>query len=112
MGTGPAPNHVSYGTLHVPFVVHAVGPNYRQFTDSNDLNDDSDDNEHNNYHIPDQLLRSAYQESLARCRENDITDVAFSLLSAGIFRGTRTVEEVLTIGVKAIRDWITNSNST
>jgi len=63
------------------------------------------------YHSPDQLLRSAYQESLARCRENSITDVAFSLLSAGIFRGSRTVEEVLTIGVVAIRDWMTTTTS-
>jgi len=112
--TGPAPNQASYGTLHVPYVVHAVGPNYRHYTTDNDS--DSEENEDNEqtqcYHIPDQLLRSAYQESLARCREQGITDVAFSLLSAGIFRGTRTVEEVLTIGILAIRDWIASSNST
>jgi len=109
--TGPAPNQASYGTLHVPFVVHAVGPNYRHFTEDDSDSEDNGNEQQQQYQLPDQLLRSAYQESLARCGEKGITDVAFSLLSAGVFRGTRTVEEVLTIGILAIRDWISSSNS-
>jgi O-acetyl-ADP-ribose deacetylase (regulator of RNase III) len=104
--TGPN----SYGSLKVPYIIHAVGPNYFQFSDNN--NDDSssdDENENNNkeFSVPDSLLRSAYQNSLKRCNEeNNITDVGFSLLSAGIFRGNRSQEDVLRIGIIAIHDYI------
>lgn len=84
--TGPG----YYGKLKVPYVVHAVGPNYNLY----DIFD-----------IPDQLLRSAYTSSLDRCHEHGITDVAFALLSAGVFCGRREVKEVLRIGVTAVRDW-------
>eukprot|EP00542_Grammatophora_oceanica_P013321 CAMPEP_0194039462 /NCGR_PEP_ID=MMETSP0009_2-20130614/11584_1 /TAXON_ID=210454 /ORGANISM="Grammatophora oceanica, Strain CCMP 410" /LENGTH=243 /DNA_ID=CAMNT_0038682301 /DNA_START=52 /DNA_END=783 /DNA_ORIENTATION=+ len=85
--TGPA----DYGRLQVPYVIHAVGPNYRNFR---------------NFDEPDELLRSAYQTSLDCCKKEGITDVAFALLSSGIFRGRRDLETVLTIGVAGIRDWI------
>jgi O-acetyl-ADP-ribose deacetylase len=84
--TGPG----AYGELKVPFVVHAVGPNYRGYDD---------------FDTPDNLLRSAYQSALEACHKHGVTDVAFSLLSAGIRRGRRNVMDVLTIGVKAIQDW-------
>jgi len=84
--TGPN----EYGELAVPFVVHAVGPSYFSF---------------DNFDEPDELLRNAYVESMRRCQENGVTDVAFSLLSAGIFRGRRDLGTVLSIGVDAIRDW-------
>lgn len=106
--TGPG----RYGTLGVKYVVHAVGPAYFCFTKDNDV-DDSDENdscedtnESNEFDEPDNLLYSAYRESLERCRENGITDVAFSLLSAGIFRGKRSLDDVLALGVIAIRDWV------
>eukprot|EP00536_Pseudo-nitzschia_multiseries_P013459 jgi/Psemu1/309990/fgenesh1_kg.575_\ len=44
--------------------------------------------------------------SLERCHDMGITDVAFSLLSAGVFRGQRSLHDVLTIGVTAIQDWV------
>ena len=84
--TGPN----EYGELAVPFVVHAVGPSYFSF---------------DNFDEPDQLLYNAYVESMRRCQENGVTDVAFSLLSAGIFRGQRDLGTVLSIGVDAIRKW-------
>ena len=102
--TGPAPNQSNYGALQVPYVIHAVGPAYFQYE---------------NFAVPDLLLRSAYQHSLERCcttttgdaddtnsGRSTITDVGFSLLSAGIFRGDRTLEEILTISLTAIRDWV------
>ena len=108
--TGPG----RYGNLHVNYVVHAVGPAYPFFpkhidgddTDENDSDSDSDVRTHNEFALSDALLRSAYQESLDRCREKGITDVAFSLISAGIFRGKRSLFDVLAIGVLAIRDWV------
>ncbi len=86
--TGPG----DYGQLNVPYVIHAVGPNYRSYAD---------------FETPDNLLRSAYQSSLNQCRDTGvITDVAFALLSAGIFRGRRDSKDILQIGVQAIRDWM------
>lgn len=98
-----------YGSLKVPYIVHAVGPAYFRFSEAmsdEDSDTDTDQDENIDFAKPDALLRSAYQESLERCRENGITDVAFSLLSAGVFRGKRTLNDVLSIGVTAIRDWV------
>ena len=119
--TGPN----NYGSLKVPYVIHAVGPIYFQFPDNNNNNNDDNDssgdennnnennNDNNDFSVPDSLLRSAYQNSLKRCNnENSITDVGFSLLSAGIFRGNRSQEDVLRIGIIAIRDYIIDIDAT
>lgn len=87
--TGPG----EYGELKVSFVVHAVGPNYHRY---------------DNFATPDKLLRSAYQTSLDCCQEHGVTEVAFALLSAGIFRGQRKSSQVLAIGIQAIQDWAMN----
>ena len=85
--TGPG----DYGELSVPFVIHAVGPNYYSYS-SNDE--------------PDELLHSAYQTAMDECQKHEISKVAFSLLSAGVFRGSRSLQEVLTIGIKSISSWV------
>ena len=84
--TGPG----DYGNLGVPFVIHAVGPCYYMYSS----NEEADD-----------LLHSAYQASMDECRKHEISKVAFSLLSAGVFRGPRSIQEVLTIGIKSISSW-------
>lgn len=84
--TGPG----SYGSLKVPYVIHAVGPNYSRYPDPKE---------------GDKMLASAYKESLQRAKEAKLEAVAFSLLSSGIFRGTRSKREVLEIGVKTIVDF-------
>ncbi len=91
-----------YGILDANYVIHAVGPVYFRYKDDSDMDGDAG----NEFEKPDALLRSAYQESLERCEENGITDVAFSLLSAGVFRGKRSLIDVLSTGVLAIRDWV------
>lgn len=85
--TGPG----SYGTLRVPYVIHAVGPNYMSFG--------------NNLADGDKLLSSAYSQSLERAKEAELEAVAFSLISSGIFRGQRSKKEVLRIGMEAIADF-------
>jgi O-acetyl-ADP-ribose deacetylase (regulator of RNase III) len=82
-----------YGQLKVPYVIHAVGPCYYDFQ---------------TFDIPDQFLQSAYRSSLECCRQHEIERVAFSLLSAGVFRGRRNLRDVLTLTVHAIRDWANN----
>jgi O-acetyl-ADP-ribose deacetylase (regulator of RNase III) len=91
--TGPG----DYGALNVPYVIHAVGPSYFSYR---------------NFREPDQLVRSAYQSTLECCclqAQDDspaIQQVAFSLLSAGVFRGKQSLHTVLKIGVVAIRDFV------
>eukprot|EP00587_Corethron_hystrix_P010836 CAMPEP_0113322680 /NCGR_PEP_ID=MMETSP0010_2-20120614/15767_1 /TAXON_ID=216773 ORGANISM="Corethron hystrix, Strain 308" /NCGR_SAMPLE_ID=MMETSP0010_2 /ASSEMBLY_ACC=CAM_ASM_000155 /LENGTH=213 /DNA_ID=CAMNT_0000181261 /DNA_START=107 /DNA_END=748 /DNA_ORIENTATION=- /assembly_acc=CAM_ASM_000155 len=89
--TGPG----EYGTLQVPYVIHAVGPSYFSYP---------------NFETPDKLLQSAYQTSLEITRQEGITEVAFSLLSAGVFRGKRDLESVLKIGITGIKEWIKKSD--
>ena len=50
----------------------------------------------------DELLSSAYTTSLECGKSQNITAIAFALLSAGIFRGKRSINEVLKIGIDAI----------
>ena len=85
--TGPG----RYGRLHVPYVIHAVGPAYFAY----DTHEEAD-----------QLLQSAYCETLELCRASPIQHAAFSLLSAGVFRGNRDLKTVLRLGVRSIRDWV------
>ena len=40
-----------------------------------------------------------------------IQEVAFSLLSAGVFRGRRHLRTVLQLGVTAIRDWVKDESN-
>ncbi|KAL7534808.1 hypothetical protein ACHAXR_007260 [Thalassiosira sp. AJA248-18] len=84
--TGPN----SYGALEVPYVIHAVGPNYLDFTTDEELS------------LGDKLLSSAYTSSMECGETANLEAMAFCLLSAGIFRGSRSVKEVLELGMKAI----------
>jgi O-acetyl-ADP-ribose deacetylase (regulator of RNase III) len=85
------PNDDGYGSLLVNHVIHAVGPNYFKFE---------------GFDEPDSLLRGAYLSSLECGRQAEVQAVAFSLLSAGVFRGSRDLEDVLKIGITGIRDWV------
>jgi len=87
--TGPG----RYGRLGVDYVIHAVGPIYGSSHEKGEVA------------LLDELLRSAYLESMMRARENKLKAVGFSLLSAGVFRGCRSLEAVLKIGMDAICDF-------
>lgn len=92
--TGPPSQSQSnvYGKLHVPYVIHAVGPNYLNYNEDNEI-------EMNN---GDTLLKSAYVSTLNCGKVHQLHSIAFCLLSAGIFRGSRSLQHVLAIGMKAI----------
>jgi len=77
------------GDLAAHHVVHAVGPNYYMFDNPEEA---------------DGKLYAAYAESMKRAEEAGVRTLAFSLISAGVFRGSRTVQEVLRIGIQAIRE--------
>ncbi len=84
--TGPG----DYGDLKVPYVIHAVGPSYWDFDDFDEA---------------DELLISAYQQSLERAKEAELEAVAFSLISAGVYRGTRKTKDILRMAVETIKDF-------
>ncbi|CAE8634483.1 unnamed protein product, partial [Polarella glacialis] len=79
------------GSLKARWCVHAVGPNYRVLEGIGGSCADGD-----------ALLRSAYLAAMQRSQEVKAATIGFSLLSAGIFRGSRPLVEVLAIGLEAV----------
>jgi O-acetyl-ADP-ribose deacetylase len=87
--TGPG----NYGDLHVPYVVHAVGPDFHDYRTPEEVVDGY------------KLLRSAYQTSLDIASSIPITHIAFCLLSAGIYRHEQPLERIVQCGLSAISEW-------
>ena len=83
--TGPQ----KFGSLKVPYVIHAVGPNFATLPP--DQLEDGDEH-----------LMSAYAMSMACAQEAGIELLGFSLLSAGVYRGSRSLQDVLTIAVNTL----------
>uniref|UniRef100_A0A7S0Q840 Macro domain-containing protein n=1 Tax=Coccolithus braarudii TaxID=221442 RepID=A0A7S0Q840_9EUKA len=75
------------GDLDSKWVIHAVGPNYHHFDDEEEA---------------DEKLYAAYRSAMREARAHKMETVGFSLLSAGIFRGSRQLEPVLRIGLVAV----------
>lgn len=84
--TGPN----DYGTIQTPYVIHAVGPNYWVQSDSEAA------------HI---LLRRAYQASMTLADDLGLTEIAFPLLSAGVFRASVPLSLILWNAIKGISEW-------
>jgi O-acetyl-ADP-ribose deacetylase (regulator of RNase III) len=84
--TGPG----NYGKLNVNYVIHAVGPSYWDYDDTREA---------------DELLKSAYGQSLQRAQEAELEQLAFSLLSAGVFRGSQSLMAVLQIAIETISQY-------
>jgi len=87
--------------LKTPYVIHAVGPNFWDYVS------DSYSHEDNRAGVrqANDLLESAYRRSLELASEHGIRQVAFSLLSAGVYRGPLPLETILEVSVRAIVDW-------
>ena len=101
--TGPG----DYGDLGVSYVIHAVGPNYMMYDDDSDSESCEAESATTGYLRGDALLRSAYVNAMRRAAEHDLSAVAFSLISSGIFRGRHSRREVLKIGIEGItRDFV------
>jgi O-acetyl-ADP-ribose deacetylase (regulator of RNase III) len=77
------------GDLSVDRVIHAVGPDYRGYDDEEEA---------------DHLLRSAYAAALACAKQHEVSTLAFALISAAIFRGRKSLLDVLRIAVRAVRE--------
>jgi O-acetyl-ADP-ribose deacetylase len=92
--TGPG----DFGELQVNYVIHAVGPNYNCFP-------------RKKYRMVDSLLRGAYVHSLRLAQSANIRDVAFSLISSGVYRGERSLKKVLHVGLLGICEWASQTES-
>ncbi|CAJ1954393.1 unnamed protein product [Cylindrotheca closterium] len=105
--TGPN----NYGNLHVPNVIHTVGPIYWEWDRKmpNRSNEGSD--VMNPFQAADHLLKSAYTSSLQVAKEHGISELAFSLICAGLNRGERSLEDVLSIAVAGICDWVQDNTA-
>lgn len=116
--TGPN----QYGSLRTPYVIHAVGPDYRNFAGSasEPLDDNDDDDGYGvEYYGGDAnfgahrrpveaghlLLQSAYTRSLDLAASHGLRQVAFPLLSAGVYRAYVPLDRILELAVTAIADW-------
>jgi len=75
------------GELRCTWVIHTVGPNHQWVDNDNEF---------------DQLLFQAYCSAMQQARLKTMRTVAFSLLSAGIFRGRRPLRAVLALGMLAV----------
>lgn len=82
-----------FGSIKSNHVIHAVGPDYNFF--------EVDDG----YTVADELLQSAYINTLTIASNARLQELAFSLLSAGVFKGRRPLEHILELGVAAILNW-------
>ena len=79
------------GDLRARFVVHAVGPIYDRKGPNPWSHEECDEK-----------LRLTYLRALYKADEVGVQHLAFCLLSAGVFRGRRRLEDVLAIGMNAV----------
>ena len=78
--------------LHAKFVIHTVGPIYRDGTD-----DEAD------------LLASCYQNSLALAVQNSVKTIAFPAISCGVY--SYPVDAACTIAVREVNDFLKNDRT-
>jgi len=77
----------AFGTLKCKHVIHACSADYNERPAGE----------------ADFIVRSAYKNALAAAVKLQATSIGFSLLSAGIYRGTQTLDHVLEQGFEAIK---------
>ncbi|KAL3944300.1 MAG: hypothetical protein SGBAC_001645 [Bacillariaceae sp.] len=105
--TGPN----NYGNLHVPYVIHTVGPIYWEWDTRVPNRVREERGGMNPFQAADHLLKSAYTNCLQLAKEHGISELAFPLVSAGINRGERSLEDVLSIAIVAICDWVQDNTA-
>jgi O-acetyl-ADP-ribose deacetylase len=92
--TGPG----SFGKLQVSYVLHSAGPNYRLIEGLNKCQDDAEES----LNVGDALLAASYTNSMRSAKDQGIELLGFSLISAGVFRGRRSLRAVLSIAVECV----------
>ena len=80
--------------MKAEWCIHAVGPNYHMYGQGISGKESLEDG--------DRAVHTAYTSSMALGKAKGLKTIGFSLLSAGIFRGPRSLEHALKLGVDAI----------
>ena len=75
------------GDLPCDYVIHAVGPNFHDYESLDEAM---------------KLPQNAYKNAMLRAKEKKLSKVAFCILSAGVFRGSCSLDEILTTGIETI----------
>ena len=99
--TGEAKVTPSFSHTKVKWIIHAVGPVYRETSMEYERNKTA------SLMTKDQLLASAYQNSLRCAQKRECRSVAFCLLSAGVFRGPKPLSEVIQCAVESVVQFAT-----
>lgn len=88
----------SFGSLLVPYILLAVGPDYRV-----------------NHSRGDSHLRAVYTKCCKLAGKEQLKKLVFPLISAGTYRGEKDLKEILKIAVESVHGWSksagSNSNS-
>merc|ERR1712157_642401 len=97
----------SFGHKNTKWIIHAVGPVYRINVLKDGVKEGSNEAEAL-YLMKGELLKNAYVASLFRASEQNCATVGFSFLSAGVFRGGRSLTEIAGIACDSIGSWLEN----
>jgi O-acetyl-ADP-ribose deacetylase (regulator of RNase III) len=92
--TGPD----DFGSLKVSYVLHTAGPNYRMLEGGQKKSQDIEAS----LKTGDELLASSYRSCMLAAKAEGIELLAFSLISSGVFRGPRSLQDVLTLAVDTV----------
>uniref|UniRef100_A0A7S4K9C5 Macro domain-containing protein n=1 Tax=Odontella aurita TaxID=265563 RepID=A0A7S4K9C5_9STRA len=90
--TGSAKSTPSFAHKKCRHIIHAVGPVYRL----NALGDSLSEEE------KDSLLSSAYRSAIEKSSEHGVKTIGFCLLSAGVFRGSKQLDDIISIAIQSI----------
>eukprot|EP00760_Papus_ankaliazontas_P027593 PhM_4_TR3400/c3_g2_i1/m.29733 len=96
--TGEAKICPAFNHKKAKFIIHAVGPCFPRLSSEHIGLPPSRTSEAEK----EVQLAKAYENALLRAAENDCHTVGFCLISAGVFRGKRTLGDVLGIAVQSI----------
>lgn len=94
IATGQAKFTPSFDHKNVNYVIHAVGPVFRD----NSLN-------HDPLELKFQQLKSAYKNAMRCAYELQCDSLAFCLISAGVFRGNVPLETIISLGIEGILEF-------
>ena len=99
--TGFAKSTQAFDHKNTNFIIHAVGPVYRVDPHKHGFAPDSPHAEAYMKSL-DHLLRDAYRSSLTAASKVGARSLGFCLLSAGVFRGTRPLGDVVEIAIRTL----------
>lgn len=100
--TGSAKTTASFGHSRTRFIIHAVGPAYRNNPHRHGASAHDARAVATRFAALDALLRDAYRAALREARAHGCRTVGFALLSSGIFRGDKPLADVLEIAVRTL----------